>query len=420
VISENDLWKPLRDRHQEIVGRFGTPFYIYNEQIITQRANLLKSLLGDQFKISYAVKANPNLQLVKHMTGLANTLDVSSYGEVEKAIRAGVNPSDITFSGPAKRDVELESSVHVGVGELVVESLGEASRISAICSRIGVSQNVLVRINPSVQPRGFGASMSGKASQFGIDEEQLLEHLPVIKNLPNINLKGFHIYSATNCLDVAPLVENFEIMLATFVSASDIAGIRPERLVFGSGFGVPYLPTESDLDIQSLANQLTSLFSSFLPGSVLSSAKCSLELGRWLVAPAGQLLTSVIADKTSRKTEIRLCDAGFNNHLAACGMMGSVIRRAWRIDNITSTSNTTATYNLVGPLCTSIDLLASNIELPITSIGDVLAVLNSGAYGYSASPQLFISHPSPRELWIDKSGRVTDATELMTNYRTLS
>jgi len=146
-----------------------------------------------------------------------------------------------------------------------------------------------------------------------------------------------------------------------------------------------------------------------------AKSECILEMGRWLVGPAGWMLTGVIAEKRSRGVDIRLCDAGFNNHLAACGMMGTVIRRNWSFTNVSNPEGEPEKYNLVGPLCTTIDILASDITLPKVRTGDVLAVSNSGAYGITASPTRFISHPEPVEMIID-GGALVDATESRLNH----
>ena len=415
-ILENSAWKPLLENLPVIRRTYNTPCYVYNECILAGRLAQLTRLFGERFEISYAVKANPNRLVLQSLANKVDTFDVSSYGEVERVLQTGFNPSKITFSGPAKRKLEIARAVHAGVGEIVIESENEAKTVSALCVETNRTQNVLLRINPTNLPKGFGASMSGRSSQFGIDQEQLADCLPAIGALPGINLNGFHIYSGTNCLDVEPLIENFEIMFKTFAAAKAINGTTPEKLIFGAGFGVPYTDKDQDLDIESLASAITTLAGDMKNEYGFGSAKLCLELGRWLVAPSGVLLTSVVDAKASRGTEIRLCDAGFNNHLAACGMMGSVIRRNWKFENLTSTSSSLHKYNLVGPLCTSIDLLAKQVELPTTSIDDVLAIRMSGAYGYSASPVNFISHPSPRELWLDENNRIQDGTEKLTNH----
>ncbi len=128
-----------------------------------------------------------------------------------------------------------------------------------------------------------------------------------------------------------------------------------------------------------------------------AGTECLLEIGRYLTGPHGYLLTQVVAAKHSRGTDIRMCDAGFNNHLSACGMMGTVIRRNWRIANLRPGKREAGNYLLVGPLCASFDQLAAQLELPETDVGDYLAIEASGAYGLTASPTRFISHPEPRE-----------------------
>lgn len=415
MIRTDTVWDAVTGNLASIETDFGTPAYVYNASIVSERTARLRSLMGEYFDLSYAVKSNPNHRLLTHFSDQIDTYDVSSYGEVERVLRAGIDPKRISFSGPAKRAEEIRRAVKAGVGELVLESPAEALLASQVCKSLDRQQTVLVRINPSTVPRGFGASMSGNASQFGIDEEQLHTVLPTIMEDENLVLKGFHCYTGSNCLTPEPIVQNFEVMFAVFLKAATLANMEPERLIFGAGFGVPYLPGDSQLPIDSLAEQLDTACHVHLSEGPLSNAHCSLELGRWLVAPAGLLLMSVIGMKSSRGTDICLCDAGFNNHLAAAGMMGTVIHRNWAIENLSSTASTTRTYNLVGPLCTSIDTLARKIELPTTNAGDILAIAMSGAYGYSASPHKFISHPSPRELWISKDGEIEDVSEIMEN-----
>jgi diaminopimelate decarboxylase len=149
------------------------------------------------------------------------------------------------------------------------------------------------------------------------------------------------------------------------------------------------------------------------------NTQCVLEMGRWLIGQAGYLLTSVVGEKLSRGKEFRICDAGFNNHLSACGMMGTVIRRNWRINKISpggEGDGLPQTYNLVGPLCTTIDLIASDIKLPPLHRGDIIAIEGSGAYAHTASPSRFISHPEPREVLATRGGDVVEVSESLLNH----
>lgn len=396
-------------------AEFDTPLYVYDLDVVRERLDLLISLFAGRFGVSYAIKSNPNLALLTALRPGLSTFDASSGAEVMRAQAAGMDPGRITFSGPAKRRFEIELAIDAGIGEMVIESIDEARTASAMAVAKGRVQPVLVRINPLKVPRGFGASMAGTPSQFGIDEEEIDTALPEISALPGLALKGFHIYSGTNCRDASVIAENFSIFAGIFCAAQKASGIRPERLVFGSGFGIPYLPGETLLDHTLLPDLLNPIVDELKSQSAFAMAECNLELGRWLVGPAGWLLTRVISKKSSRGAEIRTCDAGFNNHLAACGMMGSVIRRNWIFENASNPGGELGKYTLTGPLCTSIDRLAFDIKLPEVRVGDVLSIPMSGAYGLTASPSRFISHPEPREVVFD-NGALRDATESRLNW----
>lgn len=375
----------------------GTPAYVYDLDAGVERTKLLGRLFNGRFGVSYAIKANPCPALLKALRPHLDYFDASSFAEVRLALDARMPAERISFSGPAKRPEEIRGAVDARVGELVIESLAEAKQASEYAVSRGLRQVCLVRINPIKVPRKFGASMAGTASQFGVDEEDIADVLPRVRDLPGLELVGFHIYSGTNCLDAPAIAENFGIFADIFRRAAEVTGIRPQRLIFGSGFGIPYLPDEPVLDHEALPALVNPIVDALLAEPAFADARCTLELGRWLVGPFGWLLTRVVAEKASRGTEIRACDAGFNNHLAACGMLGSVFRRNWVFRNLSNPDGAPGRYMLVGPLCTSIDRLAVDLELPETSVGDVIAVEGSGAYGLSASPTRFISHPEPRE-----------------------
>lgn len=396
-------------------AQFGTPLYVYDVDAIRARFDRLRAALGERFGVSYAVKANPNVALLAAMRDQVTTFDVSAFAEAERVCAAGAAAAQITFSGPGKRREEIRRAVEMGIGELVLESISEARVADEAARRSGRRQGVLLRINPSAAPKQFGVSMAGKPSQFGVDEEDLEAALDALTRLDGVELLGFHIYSGTNSLSAEAIAENFRIFMTLFRRAAAHAGIAPRKLVFGSGFGLPYLPDDKPLDVEALSAAIGPEIDALKAEPAFAASELVLEMGRWLVGPAGWLLTSVIGEKRSRGTEFRICDAGFNNQLAACGMMGTVIRRNWRFANISRPEAAPGVYTLVGPLCTTIDILATKIELPELGEGDVVAVENSGAYGLTASPTRFISHPEPREV-IAEGGRLRDVTESFLNH----
>jgi diaminopimelate decarboxylase len=401
----------IRHRLAHAAREMTTPAYVYFADDIAAQVVRVAATFGGRFELSYAIKANPNVALLSHLRGVLSHLDASSIGEIERALRAGYTPDQISFSGPGKRRFELERAVCLKCREIVCESERELDTLNEIAVQGQQHVTVLLRVNLRKLPPGFGAHMAGRPSQFGIDEEAIDPVLERFANWPALELAGFHAYSGSNSLNADAIAENIANVLEVFESLAHRHGFVPRRIIVGAGFGIPYSVDQQSLDLDRLATLVNPLLDRTATSPRLGKARLVLELGRYLVGPFGYLLTSVVDVKTSRGTSFAVCDAGFNNHLAAFGLMGSVVRRNWPISKVTDSHGTaTGIYTLVGPLCTTIDTLATKVELPLLECGDVLAVASSGAYGLSASPVGFISHPEPREaLVLDRS----DATHIM-------
>lgn len=391
--------KALKAQLTEAANKFGTPLYVYDLRRVRARAAALTDLFEGLFQISYALKANPNLALVEGMKGHVPYLDVSSIGEMHQGIAAGFAPATISFTGPAKRDEELRESIALGLGHLVVESVDEAITANAIAQDLGRTQAVLVRLSPNDVPKGFGLNMSGRPTQFGIDEDEAVDATRKIMSLGNLTVEGLHIYSGTQCLKADAVAENHALMAALFEKVCEAVDLTPKHLVFGGGMGVPVHAGEQPLDEAAVAAQDVPMLRALKAKPRFAATVCALEIGRALVAEAGWFVTSVVRVKESRGTRIALCDGGLNNHLAATGNFGAAIRRNFRLSAI-SQSNDVGEQDIVGPLCTTIDLLGQKVELPLVSAGDLVVIEASGAYGFTASPTRFISHPQPQEvLW---------------------
>ena len=228
--------------------------------------------------------------------------------------------------------------------------------------------------------------MAGKPSPFGIDQNEIDSAIDAIDAMPCLRLVGFHIYSGTQCLKPESVAENYGIFIDLFRRASARAGVPPKKLVFGSGLGIPYYDMHTPLDLAKVAELTLPMLRQLRQEPAFESTRFALELGRYLVGEAGVYLTRVVDIKTSRGVEIAICDGGMNHHLGATGHFGSVIHRNYRMLRMTPGSDLLKSYHLVGPLCTSIDTLARNISLPELQVGDVVAILSSGAYGPTASP----------------------------------
>lgn len=396
----------------QIVRDHGTPCFVYFVDQLSERIAHLRGAFGGRFALSYAVKSNPNPGLLRWLQGRVDGLDVSSGGEVIRARAAGWPGAKLSFTGPAKTAEELRTAIDNDVAEIILESVDEARVLNEICVQAKKTQGALIRIAPKKVPRGFGVSMSGTATQFGIDEEDIDGAIAEIQALPGIELRGLHIYSGTQCLRPEAIAENYEIFIDLFRRVCGTHRLQPRRLIFGSGIGIPYYENDAPVDLAAVAARVNPLLDELV--CELGNPQLVLETGRYLVGEAGVYLTRVIRKKSSRGAEICICDGGMNHHLGAAGHLGTVLFRNYRMFRLGAAGDSAPRpYNLVGPLCTTIDSFGRQVKLPETNAGDIIGIECSGAYGVTASPIHFISHPPPRELiveTVDGALRVDDAS----------
>ena len=399
---------------RQAAEQFGTPCFVYLLDHALARIDALRRAFSDRFHLSYSVKANPNRALLDKLRPGLESLDVSSGGELIAALEAGWSAEALTFVGPAKQDWELDLALARGCGCLVVESLDELRRLAKLAAARKQTAKVAVRVNPIDIPKGFGVAMANRATQFGIDEELLDKALEELKQLPQVHFAGFHIYAGAQCLNNESLCENFANYARIFREFSARHELRPQQLIFGSGFGIPYHPGEQPLDLAQVSQAVNPLLDQLRDDPATSAAKLVLELGRYLIGEAGYYLTSVVGAKSTRGREILILDGGMNHQLAASGHLGSVIRRNYPIFPLKPQppDEQKIKYTLMGPLCTNIDMLGQNVELGPMQRGDLIAVGCSGAYGLTASPVHFITHRPPREILAESAGEKTILKEI--------
>jgi diaminopimelate decarboxylase len=386
----------------------GTPCFVYFMDQVYGRIDSIRQAFGRRLGVSYAMKCNPHPEILKRMMRRVETLDISSGGELKAALRVGWPADRTSFTGPAKLPADLTASVTHGIGDVILESVREARLLSAAAGRAGRHQRVLVRVAPKKVPRGFGVNMAGKPCQFGIDEEDLDPALEEIKALPHLRLSGFHVYSGTQCLKTDSLAENYEIFIDIFQRFSAAHDISPEKLILGSGIGIPYLDGERSVDLAPIAERVNPSLEALRSQPRFARAALLLETGRYLIGEAGIYLTRVVNRKQSRGAQICTFDGGMNHHLGACGHLGMVLHRNYQMFKVSSDRPDTEEqpYDLYGPLCTSIDTLGRGVKFPGLDVGDVIGVRCSGAYGITASPLNFISHPPPKEILVEaRDGR---------------
>lgn len=392
-----DLWL------QAAADRFGTPCYVYDLPAIEKRATRLRKAFDGRFSLSFAMKSNPNRELIAWLLDQVDTLDVSSIGELRTAMTAGWAAHRLSFTGPGKRQEEIVEALEYGVGELVVESVREAAIANGAALGQNRLQRVLIRLSPQTIPKGFGDHMAGRPSPFGIDVEDSEGAIRTIQAMPGLQVEGLHIYAGTQCLKAEALWENYRNFISIFEEVCERHDLVPSKLIFGSGLGIPYHVADCPVDLESLGQATIAGLDRLVASTRFAKTSFILELGRYLVGEAGYFVTQVVGTKMSRGTRIAVCDGGMNAHLAASGHFGMVIHRNYPMHKVGG-HGPSEPVNLVGPLCTSIDRLANGVELPHLEPGDLIAVHSSGAYGPSASPTGFISHARPREILLDNAG----------------
>ncbi len=404
---------PLLARAAE---EFGTPAYVFLGDRIDTRIGDLRAAFGGRFTLSYAAKSNPNPALLGFLEPRVENLDISSIGEMRLGLKAGWTPQRMSFTGPAKRDAELEEAILGGVGELIVESVDEAVRADRIARANDRRQRIMVRIGPDRVPKGFGDQMAGRPSPFGIDYEQIHSALPEILGLANLELIGLHIYSGTQSLVPGAICENYRNFMAIFREVCARYELSPEKLVFGAGLGVPYFENDRPLDLAEVAAGIADELDALRAEDRFNATELVLELGRYLVGEAGYYVTRVTTVKESRGARFGLCDGGMNHHLPASGNFGMVIHRNYRMHKVGG-GEPVGKINLSGPLCTPLDKIGVGVNLPEIAAGDLIAVHCSGAYGMTASPVLFISHPMPKEI-LAVGDQLRDATRSLSDIWT--
>jgi diaminopimelate decarboxylase len=381
-----------------LAARVGaTPFYAYDRGLLTARVAELRKVLPADISLHYAMKANPMPAVVGHMARLVDGLDVASGAELRVALDTGMDPHEISFAGPGKSEVELAQAVAAGI-LINVESMREVGLLAGIVQRLGMPARVAVRVNPDFELKSSGMKMGGGPKQFGIDAERVPQALAEIGRL-GLGFEGFHIFSGSQNLrpDAICEAQTKALDMAVRLSADAPASIKSLNL--GGGFGIPYFPGEQPLDLAPIGEHLHRIVESAT--ARLPDAELVIELGRFLVGEAGIYVSRIIDKKSSRGEVFLVCDGGLHHHLSASGNFGQVIRKNYPVEiGNRAGSPRREVASVVGPLCTPLDLLADRMDLAAAGPGDLAVVFQSGAYGLTASPTQFLSHPAPVEVLV--------------------
>jgi diaminopimelate decarboxylase len=374
----------------------GTPFFAYDRGLLSRRVAELRAALPSGIDLSYAVKANPMPAVVHHLSGLVDSFDVASALELRTALNTTMPPSRVSFAGPGKTPAELSQAVAAGV-TVEMESATEARRLVEIGQRLGIRPRVAVRVNPDFEIKGSGMRMGGGSQQFGLDAEQVPALLKELVGA-EVDILGFHVFAGSQNLRAEILAEAQRNTVDLVLRLAEAAPLPVRYLNLGGGFGIPYFEKDAPLDLAAIGANLAELLETKVRVQ-FPEARVVVELGRYIVGECGIYVTRIVDRKESRGRTFLVVDGGLHHQLAASGNFGQVIRRNYPVAiGNRMEEEASETVTVVGKLCTPLDVLGDRVTLPPADVGDLVVVFQAGAYGFTASPTAFLSHPEPAEV----------------------
>ncbi|MBS1983451.1 MAG: diaminopimelate decarboxylase [Bdellovibrionales bacterium] len=380
-----------------------TPFYAYSEQ---QLADLWSGLaratpaerLAVPFRLHFAMKSNANPHVLQHFAARGAGVDLVSGGELDLALRTGFAPRDMVFSGVGKTNDELRLAVERDVGLINCESRGEVERLAAVARAAGKTARISLRVNPDVDARTHPYISTGLSEhKFGVSMNEGWEIYRLAAAQRELRVSGLSVHIGSQLMHLDVLGEALDKTL-DFARKLKGAGIGVNTLDMGGGLGVDYqhplrLPP-FEVYGQTAARAAREWLELQGPGSQMIS-----ECGRAVVAQAGFLVTRVIGLKQNGNKKFAIVDASMSE------LMRPSLYQAWHPIDFwgDARSRTRATYDVVGPVCESADVLGLGRELPELKEGDLLVIGCAGAYGYVMASH-YNARPLPAEWWMPKTG----------------
>ena len=359
---------------EEIAVQVGTPTYVYNAGVIGRRFRALDRALGDlPHRVCFAVKANSNLAVLRVLRDLGAGADLVSGGELARALAAGFASDQIVFSGVGKSVAELRAAASTGVGHINVESLEELERLAQVADELGGFVSVGIRVNPDVTAETHPYISTGQGGiKFGVPADQVEVAVARIRKSAYLRLTCLAMHLGSQLVEPRPYAEGLGKLLALVECVRGMGINSLTAIDIGGGLGIRYAD-EPGMDLARFSETVTPLLRP-------TGLTVYLEPGRYLVGPAGVLLTEVLYRKHSGGKDFVIVDAAMNDLLRP-----SLYRAYHGIVEVTARGRAMSTVDVVGPICETGDFLALGRPLPQVEPGERLAILGAGAYGFAMS-----------------------------------
>jgi diaminopimelate decarboxylase len=385
----------------ELARKYGTPLYVYSQKTLLRHLGELQTAFAPASPlICYSIKTNGNLSICRLMQEHGSGFDVTSGGELYRALKAGGTGAKIVFAGVGKTDAEIRTALENDVLLFNVESEGELLGIGEVARSLGRVAQVALRVNPDLPPKTHAKTdTSVKGVKFGLDIDTVLEFAQKVVNHPAVKVVGLHMHLGSPILAVEPYRQGIEKGLA-LIDKLRQQGHKIEYLNMGGGFGIHYRKQEA-LPASAFAEVI-------LPGVKKAGCKLILEPGRFIVGNAGVLLSRVIYTKDSGGKHFVIQDAAMNDLIRPT--LYDSFHRIWPVSPNAGFPTPPTDYeadipgavkcDVVGPVCESGDFLAKNRALPPLARGDLLATFSAGAYGMAMSSN-YNGRPRAAEVLVD-------------------
>lgn len=366
-----------------LAERAGTPLYVYSTATLERHYRVFAQAFPSEALIAYSVKANGNLAVLKTLARQGAGADVVSGGELAKALRAGISPQRIVFSGVGKTKAEMARALEAGIHQFNVESEPELEALSEVARELGKTAPVAIRLNPDIDSRSHAKISTGGAEvKFGVPWGRARSAYRLAASLPALAIVGVDVHIGSQITELEPFEAAFG-KLAQLIADLRSDGHTITRADLGGGLGVPYRSSDAAPPDPETYGTMIARVCARLGVSLI------LEPGRLIAANAGILLSRVIYVKDGEARKFLVLDAGMNDLIRPAlydAHHEIVAVREPRKDGATER------YDIVGPVCETADLFARSASLPPMRSDDLVAILTAGAYGavmssaYNARP----------------------------------
>jgi len=355
---------------KDLAKKYDTPLYVYDfDYFKNQYEKLKEAFAGRKSIISYAVKANSNLSVIKHFASLGSGADCVSIGEVKRAILAGVDKYKIIFSGVGKRDDEIKEALIKDILMINVESEAELARVHDIAKEVGKIARISIRVNPNIDPKTHPYISTGlHENKFGVDIQTAKKMYIFAKKSEFLNPVGIHFHIGSQLTELEPIKEASAIV-SDLVRSLKAIDVNIKFFDIGGGLGIKY-KDEKLIEPYDYAQAILSTLSGL-------DITIICEPGRFLVGNGGYFITKVLYEKINADKRFVIVDGAMND------LIRPSLYKAYHKIEVLNNANEKSKANIVGPICESGDFFAKDIEVPKTNPGDLVIIYSAGAYGFT-------------------------------------